>query len=120
MTQRIEVKGIKVYAFHGCLKEESLIGGNYIVDLFVDTDFSASFISDELSDTVDYVELNRIVETEMAIRSKLIEHVAKRISDTILKTDKRVSRVGVSVRKLLPPINGDVEEVVVKIEDERS
>jgi dihydroneopterin aldolase len=118
--QRIEVNGIKVYAFHGCLPEESVIGGNYIVDLFVDTDFTASMQSDALIDTVDYVVLNKIVEEEMAIRSKLIEHVARRINERVLQTDARVERVGVSVRKLLPPINGDVEEVVVKLEMRRS
>jgi hypothetical protein len=35
--------------------------------------------TDELADTVDYVHLNKIVVEEMAIRSKLLEHVAQRI-----------------------------------------
>jgi len=39
--------------------------------------------SDELCDTVDYVHLNKIVKEEMAVASKLLEHVAKRILDRI-------------------------------------
>ncbi len=51
MTHTIEVNGIKLYAFHGCLVEESKIGGHYTVNISITTDFSASFLSDELADT---------------------------------------------------------------------
>jgi len=112
----IEVNGIKVYAYHGCLAEEERIGGNYIVDLEVKADLSTSFISDKLTDTIDYVFLNRIVEEEMAVRSKLIEQVAYRILKRIEETDRRIEHVKVKVRKLTPPINGDVNEVAVVIE----
>jgi len=112
----IEVNGIKVYAYHGCLAEEERIGGNYIVDLSVKADLTDSFKSDKLNDTIDYVFLNKIVEEEMAVRSKLIEQVAYRILKRIKESDRRIERVSVKVRKLTPPINGDVEEVAVLIE----
>ena len=79
MKNRIEINGIKLYAFHGCLPEEEKIGGNYVVDVMLNTDFSSAAISDNLNETVDYVDVNRIVGEEMAIRSKLIEHVGQRI-----------------------------------------
>src|SRR5690606_14707427 len=116
LMHTIEVNGIKVYAYHGCLAEEERIGGNYIVDLEVKADLSTSFISDKLTDTIDYVFLNRIVEEEMAVRSKLIEQVAYRILKRIEESDRRIKGVSVKVRKLTPPINGDVEEVAVLIE----
>jgi dihydroneopterin aldolase len=59
--QRIEVNDIKLYAYHGCLPEEAMIGGEYCVALWVDADFSKSYSTDALRDTVDYVLLNRIV-----------------------------------------------------------
>ena len=114
--QRIEVREIKVYGYHGCLAEEKRIGGNYIVDLFVDADVSASFETDHLVDTIDYVLLNRIVKEEMAVRSKLIEQVAHRIHTRIKKSDSRIKKAGVCVRKIAPPINGDVAEVTFRIE----
>lgn len=113
---KIEVSGIKVYAYHGCLAEEERIGGNYIVDLCISADLSGSFESDKLVDTIDYVNLNRIVETEMAIRSKLIEQVGYRILKRIRESDRRINHASVKVRKLTPPINGDVDEVAVLIE----
>lgn len=117
MIQRIEVTDIRVFANHGCLAEEERIGGKYIVDLVITADFRASFESDALADTIDYVELNRIVTEEMAVRSKLIEHVAHRILRRIKTSDVRISTVGVRVRKLAPPISGQVGEVSVYLEE---
>lgn len=112
---RIEVNGIHIYAYHGCLPEEERIGGNYIVDLVVDTNFSDAVETDKLADTIDYVALNKIVEEEMAIRSKLIEQVGGRILKRIQELDRRISKVSVKVRKLAPPINGNVDEVAIII-----
>ncbi len=105
-----------MYGYHGCLAEEERIGGNYIVDLFVDADVSQSFETDKLHDTVDYVALNQIVKEEMAIRSKLIEQVAHRIMRRIKELDKRINKAGVCVRKIAPPINGNVAEVTFTLE----
>ncbi len=110
---RIEVNDIRLYAYHGCLREEALIGGNYVVSVFVDADVMESVVTDELPATIDYVLLNQIVKEEMAVRSKLIEHVAQRILKRIKESDRRIATAGVRVRKLSPPINGDVKEVAV-------
>ena len=109
----IKVSGIKLYAYHGCLEEEALIGCNYVVDVSIETDFSKAAEKDDLTKTVDYVKVYEIVKTEMAIRSKLIEHVAKRISDSILKSISLIKTVEVSVRKLNPPVNGEIESASV-------
>jgi dihydroneopterin aldolase len=73
---RIEVTSQKIYAFHGCLPEEALIGSPYVVDLAVEVSDERSAQSDELSDTVDYVLLARIAREEMAQRAELLETVA--------------------------------------------
>ena len=83
MKHKIEVNGIKLYAVHGCLDEEARIGGHYVVDVEISTDFSVAASTDDLSKTVDYVNVNSIVAEEMAIRSKLIEHVGQRIFNRI-------------------------------------
>ena len=113
---RIEVNGIKLYAYHGCLKEEGVIGGHYVVDVTIDTDFSVAAETDDLSNTVDYVDVNRIVTEEMAIRSKLIECVGRRIVEKIKALDN-VANVTVKVTKLSPPINGDVNNVAIIIQE---
>ncbi len=117
MKNTIEVNGIKIYAFHGCLPEEEKIGGNYKVDISLQTNFTEASQTDELIKTVDYVDINKIVCEEMAIRSKLIEHVGQRIFTRIKKEVKNVDFLIVKIIKISPPINGDVENVAIIIEE---
>lgn len=111
----IKVTNIKVYAYHGCLDEEGKIGSDYRVDVRVKANLQPSAYSDHLADTIDYVHVNRIVKEEMGIRSKLLEHVAKRIIDRIFKEIPIAAQATVAVSKLNPPIGGDVESVTIEM-----
>lgn len=117
MAHIINIEGIKVYAYHGCLEEEARIGGNYIVDVHMHTDFSKAAQSDELTETIDYCTVYGIVKKEMKIRSKLIEHAAERIFSALKAEFPALTGLHVKVIKLLPPMNGDVERVSVEIKD---
>ena len=116
---KIILKNVRCYSFHGCLKEESIIGSDYLVNLKVWASLKKSAQSDELIDTVDYVLLNHIIKTEMSKPSKLLEAVAERITTKIFKKEPRVTKSVVSITKLCPPINGDVEGVSVKLKQKR-
>jgi 7,8-dihydroneopterin aldolase/epimerase/oxygenase len=116
----IRLQNIRTFSFHGCLIEESKIGSDYLVNLEVKTDLRKSSVSDDLNDTVDYVLLNQMVVEEMAIRSKLLEHVAHRIIVRIFKEIPSVSRIVIQVSKLNPPIGGDVEAVTIEMEEFRN
>jgi len=109
----IELENIRCFTNHGCLTEEKKIGSDYRVDLKIEANLSKSAETDELKDTVDYVHLNAIVKEEMAIRSKLLEHVAKRILDRIGDELPQVEKAEVSVAKINPPIGGDVATVKI-------
>jgi dihydroneopterin aldolase len=115
----IKVENIRVFAYHGCLKEETKIGSDYRVDLKVEVDLQTSAKTDELRDTVDYVFLNRIIKEEMNIASHLLETVCRRILDRIFNEDKLVKKATVWVSKLNPPIGGDVARVTIKMTDKR-
>jgi len=116
---KIQVNNIKLYAYHGCLEEEAKIGSWYRVDVEVEADLSKSSQTDELVDTVDYVHLNHVVKEEMAIRSKLLEEVAKRILNRFFIELAMVNKATVSVAKINPPIGGNVQEVVIILSKER-
>ncbi|TDU43521.1 dihydroneopterin aldolase [Gelidibacter sediminis] len=115
----IKVENIRVFAHHGCLQEETKIGSDYRVDLKIKANLQPSANSDKLSDTVDYVLLNRIIKEEMRVPSYLLETVAKRILNRIFKEDQLVTKATVSVSKLNPPIGGDVEKVTIKLSEKR-
>ena len=117
MQHSINIEGIKLYAYHGCLEEEAKIGGNYIVDVYITTDFTEAAKTDDLKKTVDYCAVYEISKAEMAIRSKLIEQVCERIYSRIKKEFPKLVSIHVKVTKLVPPMNGDVDKVSVEIKD---
>ena len=114
---KILVEGIKLYAYHGCMQEEACIGGNYLTDVSIEANLSKPSLSDRLNDTIDYVTVYEIVKKEMAIRSNLIEHVAKRILDKLKKKFPKTGPIEVKVTKLNPPVEGEVEKVCAVIRE---
>lgn len=115
----IRLKNVRVYACHGCLAEETIIGSDYTVQLEVKANLKPSAQSDDLHDTVDYVHLNAIIKEEMAVPSKLLETVAQRINKRVLDEISLVSWVQVCVAKINPPISGDVAQVEVCLKAKR-
>ena len=116
---KVRLDNIRLYAFHGCLKEEGVIGSDYRVDLEVSADLKKAAVSDRLSDTVDYVQLHTIIREEMGIRSKLLESVAARILDRIFQEVPVVATGEIAISKINPPLGGDVQQVTVILSKER-
>jgi 7,8-dihydroneopterin aldolase/epimerase/oxygenase len=114
---RIDVIGIKCYAYHGCLVEETKIGQEYVIDVSLWLDFSEAAQNDDLSKTIDYVEVNQIVEQQMAIPNKLIERVGERIVSELKQRFKQLNKCSVTIKKINPPINGNVDYVAICIEE---
>ena len=115
----IKVENIRLFAHHGCLKEETKIGSEYRVDLEVDANLRTSAETDKLSDTVDYVFLNKVIREEMLKPSHLLETVAKRILNRVFTEEFLVEKATVWVSKINPPIGGDVEMVTIKMTESR-
>ena len=111
----IKVHGIRTFSFHGCLEEEKIIGGNYIVNVEVDCDFKTAANQDDLSKTIDYVAIKEIVVKQMSIRSKLIESVAYNIVQKIKENFSMANNCRVEIKKINPPINGDIDYVSVVV-----
>ena len=115
----ITVEGIRLYAYHGHLPGEAKLGGHFIVNVWVTADTSEVEKTDELNDTVDYAKIIAIVKEQMAIRSDMIEHPAKRIVDAILPLNK-VQKVKVEVEKIQPSINASFDKISVTIKGEQN
>jgi len=116
---KIAVEGIRLYGYHGCLDEEGKIGTEYEITVYVWGDISQSFRSDNLHDTMDYVNINSIVQEHVSKRAKLIETVAQQISDTIFTEMPKVKKLKIKLSKLNPPINGDVKMVSIELKRQR-
>ena len=112
----IRVEDIRCFAYHGCMEEEAIVGTDFTVDVELKTDLSISTKSDLLADTIDYVAVSRIVQEEMSIRSRLIEHVAQRIINRLMRDFCSLEHSKVVVVKHAAPIDGEVKRVSVTLE----
>jgi dihydroneopterin aldolase len=115
-VHKIQLETIQLYAYHGCLHEEALIGSNYTVDVLMETDFTEAALSDDLSKTIDYCTVFNVVKEEMAIRANLLENVAFRIIERLKKELQNLHKVTLTVTKLNPPMNGNVKGVSIIVE----
>ena len=118
MTRTINIEGIKLYGYHGCLEEEARIGANYSVDVYMTVDFSEAAATDDLLKTIDYCAIYEIAKKQVAIRSKLIEQVCERIFTNIKIDFPQLQILHVKLTKYLPPMNGNVEKVSVEMREE--
>jgi len=111
--QTVALKDVKCFALHGYYPEEQLIGNHFMVDL--ETRFNPQGFDDELSQTVNYEDLNTIIRDEMKNTQKLLETV---LNNIILKVNKLypfVDEVDVSIKKLNPPMPGQIGHSFVKL-----
>ncbi len=118
MESRIAIEGIHCYAYHGCMEEEGIIGRPFAVDVYLDADVSRSFDTDALEDTLDYEKVNDLVRAEMAVRSRLIEHVAARIVKALHDAFPACHRISVRVVKFNPPVKGQTDSSSIALTGE--
>ena len=97
------------------MPEEAVLGGHFIVNVWVEADTTIVEKTDSLNDTVDYVKIIDIIKEQMAIRADMIEVPAKRIVDAILPL-KKVQKVKVEIEKNQPPIDATFDKISVTIE----
>ena len=116
----ITLNGMRFYAFHGCFAEEQKIGTYFIVDVAFETNTSRAQRSDDIADTVSYLDVYRTVKREMMIPSHLLEHVGDRIAQAILNEYPAIESVSGKVSKMNPPLGGQLDSVTVEITKDRS
>lgn len=114
MKTKVSLKGLKFFAYHGYYDEERKKGNDFICDVQVELK-SFDALDDNIHDTVNYEDLFKIVEVEMQNTRKLLETVAYSIISKIKELDNVVA-ASVSLSKLNPPIKGQADSAVVKME----
>jgi 7,8-dihydroneopterin aldolase/epimerase/oxygenase len=85
------------------------------VDLAVELDTETAETSDRLRDTLDYTALYRCVKSEMEIKSHLLEHVARRIVDSVRSKFPGILSVSLKISKINPPLGGKLNQVSFQV-----
>ena len=115
MESYIELKQIKIHAYHGVDKQERIVGNDYLVRVKVKFDITKAAKSDSVSDTINYADIYDVVKCEMSTPSNLLENVVYRIMKAIKQNFPLVEGGEIEIVKIKPPIAGDVTGATVSI-----
>ena len=120
MTDKIILTGIQFYGYHGCSEEERKLGQHFEVDVELYIDLRSAGKSDNIDETVDYVEVYEEIERIVTGKSrKLIETVSEEIADRILSKFSRIEAIEITLRKNSAPFKGNMKSAAVKIRRSR-
>ena len=115
MSSKIYLRNVRFHAFHGVLPQEGIVGNDYLVNLVLDYDFSSAMKTDDLQGTLNYSEVYQKVREEMAVPSKLLEHVAGRIAHRLFSDFPEIQKLQLSITKVNPPMGADSDGAGVEV-----
>ncbi|HOP04183.1 MAG TPA: dihydroneopterin aldolase [Tenuifilaceae bacterium] len=115
----IEIENMEFFAYHGCYKEEQVVGNQFIVNLTLKTSSTEAEKSDRLKDALNYQQAYQIVKKEVAVTSHLLEHLCARILDSLFEQLELLEDATVKVSKMNPPMGGKMERVSVTLSRSR-
>jgi dihydroneopterin aldolase len=114
MKAEIELVGLDFFSYHGFYEEERKIGNRYTIDIKVLTNLSFN-TSTPLESTINYEILGKIAQEESAKSCLLLEDLAFKIAQRILKQFESALETTISVSKHNPPIGIICEKSKVTI-----
>ncbi len=113
---KILLNDLSFHGYHGALPEENILGQHYRVSLVFELDTRPAAETDDLAQTVDY---RQAIETVREIVAgppvKLIETVAHRIAENLLREIPLLTAVTVRLTKPAPPVPVSLASVAIEI-----
>ena len=120
MSDKITITGVRAHGKHGVFEQEKLSEQEFIVDIELKLDLHGAAKTDDLAKTVNYEDIAVMAhKTITGPTVNLIETLAGRICDEILKNYPAVEKVKVTVHKPAAPISVPFGDVAVTIKRER-
>ena len=103
------------YGYHGHIAEESRLGQRFLIDIALSVDTTEAAATDDLAKTVDYTKIHSLCREHAEDRRyRLIETLAEKISQQILKEHPRVHQVEITIKKPSAPIAGVLDYVALQ------
>jgi len=108
---KIKINKLKLFGYHGVYDEEKKDGQDFQISLTIT--LKSKPVDDDIRSAVDYsLIVEDVKETFESKRYNLIESLAMDISDRLM-LDQRIKSVSVSVEKINPPIDAELNSIQV-------
>lgn len=113
---RIEIRVLEVFAYHGVEEQEKLEGQNFYIDATLYCDVRTPGNSDELDDTINYALACEFIDRFLKEnRFDLIEAAAEQTVTALLKRMPKLRKIDFTIHKPSAPIGLPFEDVSVSI-----
>lgn len=114
-SSHIFLENVRFYAYHGVAPQETLVGNEFTISLQLKVDFGRAAETDEVTDTVSYADVYEVLKEEMAVPSKLLEHVCGRIVRRLFHDFSEIEEVSIRLGKRNPPMGADIDTAGVEM-----
>lgn len=111
----IEITNMEFHAFHGCYKEEKIVGNKFVVDFEYECDVEYAAKHDSIQDTISYLDVYQIIKEQIMIKSDILENVAERALDSVVSKYDKIETAKIKISKMTPPLGGYVDRVSVTL-----
>ncbi len=112
----IELEEMEFYAYHGCFKEEQVVGNRFMVSIAIQVDVDMPSKTDDIKDALNYVSVYELTKQEINKNAHLVEHLTERILNAIHQKFSYVDWVKVKVSKMNPPMGGQMKAVSITMQ----
>lgn len=113
---KIDVSGLRLYAYHGVHPEENKLGQEFKIDLLLTVSHASSFKDDKLGNVLSYWDVIETVKSLFTGKTfKLLETAAESILEG-LASYPQILYAKIQLKKLTPPIPVTVDHVGVILE----
>ena len=116
----IRIEGLEIFANHGVLPEENVLGQKFLVSCEMEVDIRPAGLSDRIEDSVNYAEVSQRIKQVMTENTfNLIEACAEHVAKAVLEMDERIRGVWIEISKPWAPVGLPLRTVSVSCERRR-
>lgn len=113
---RIIIKGLRLFAYHGVNPEEKEQGQDFILDIILHVNINEACSSDDVEDTVSYAKAVKTVRRVFCEKKyNLIEKCAQVTAQALLDEYPAVFKVEITLKKPQAPVKADFDYMAVNI-----
>jgi dihydroneopterin aldolase len=107
---KITVRGLKIFAYHGVNQTEQEQGQIFILDIDAYIDLQVPCKTDYIEDTVSYAKILKTANAVMLEQKNfLIERAAQRVAEKLLMEFSKIISVEITIKKPNAPIDADFD-----------
>ena len=118
---KILIKNLKLFCYHGVNPEEKIDGQNFIFDVEASVDLNLPCTTDNVDDTVSYAKMVKTIRcVAQSQKDDLIERVAQRVADALFEEYDKIQMLKITLKKPEAPIKAEFDYVAVEIERKRA